>query len=473
MIKTKIGFLPSNWESWDGNERTGKWAGGMRDRCVAVLETIPGIDLVVPTREMTGDGCISDIPQARLLLELFKKEDIKGLIIGNMTFGMEVAVGALLSGLSREMPILHFATRSGPIGEDGSRSTDTWCGQFMTISAIKRRGFIYEHLITTDPEEGEFKQKVGEFVRAICAIAHFRGARIGQVGTRPTLFESQFWNEQLMQKKFSQTIVPMDLSTAFLHMDEIPMDDPDVLRIAAEIANGAVVGDVHTDKSLINQARYELSLIRIAKELDVESMAVNCWTRIQEIYGISACSTFGRLNDQGLITACEVDVLGAVTMWILYNASLRQAIPDFVDWTDLHPTEKDVFLAWHCGNAAPSLCAGGCEKRLMRNERMIQWCETCHGAMEFRLREGPITCARLVEYDGEFTMFFGKGEIIDIKPYIRGAYGWVKVADIRDWETKMAEHGIIHHGVLIHDPAVADSLEMFCKYLGIKSVRGA
>ena len=40
MLCTKIGFVPSNWESWNG----GNWAEGMRDRCVAVLEKIPGID---------------------------------------------------------------------------------------------------------------------------------------------------------------------------------------------------------------------------------------------------------------------------------------------------------------------------------------------------------------------------------------------------------------------------------------------
>jgi L-fucose isomerase-like protein len=104
---------------------------------------------------------------------------------------------------------------------------------------------------------------------------------------------------------------------------------------------------------------------------------------------------------------------------------------------------------------------------------MIQWCPTCHGALEFRLRPGPVTCARLVEYDGEYTMFFGTGEIVDMPPFVRGAYGWVRVADVFDWENKMIEHGIIHHGTLIHDPAVADALEMFCYFLGITSVRGA
>jgi L-fucose isomerase-like protein len=473
MFKTKIGFLPSNWESWDGSEFSGKWAGKMRDRCIAVMETVPGMKLVVPPKEMTGDGCVSDQDQAKLVLEYFKKENIQGLIIGNMTFGMEVAVGYILSGINKDMPILHFATRSGPIAPNGSRSTDTWCGQFMTASAIKRRGFTFVHINTCNPEDQYFKDKIEMFIRAVCAVSRFKGARFGQIGARPTLFESQFWSEENMQKNFSQMVIPMDLATAFARLDAISPEEPEVKRIVKEIVDDAEISDEYTDQSIINQARYELSLERIAKELDVNAIAVNCWTQIQERYGISACSTYGRLNEKGLLTACEVDLLGAVSMWVVYCAALGEAKPVFIDWTDLHPTEENIWLAWHCGNAASSLCAEGCTKKLVRNERMIQWVPQCHGALEFRLKEGLVTCARLVEYEGQYTMFFGTGEIVDIPPFVRGAYGWVKVNDVFDWENKMVENGIIHHGTLIHDPKVADALEMFCKYLGIKAVRGA
>jgi L-fucose isomerase-like protein len=475
MFKTKIGFIPSNWDAWDGNDTYGKWAGKMRDRCVAAMKKIPGMDLIVPPKEMTADGCINDINDADKVLKYFLAEEVQGLIIGNMTFGMEVAVGAFLSGLpNKNMPILHFCTRSGPYSAEGVRLTDTWCGQFMTCSAIKRRGFTFVHINTCNPEDAYFTDSLSVFVRAVSAISRFKGARFGQIGARPQLFESQFWSEENMQRKFSQMVIPMDLATAFKKLDEVSPSDPAVLKIADEIRKGAgEISDGYTDKDIITQARYELSLMNIQKELGVSAMAVNCWTRIQEVYGISACSTFGRLNDKGIITACEVDLLGAATMWAIYCAALGESVPDFIDWTDLHPTKENIWLAWHCGNAAPSLCDASCKSKLVRNERMIQWCPTCHGALEFKLKFGPVTCARMVEYEGEYTMFFGTGEIIDTEPFVRGAYGWVKVKDVFDWENKMIENGIIHHGTLIHDPKVADALEMFCKFLGIKAVRGA
>lgn len=470
----KIGFIPSNWEAWDGSTATGRWAGPMRDRCIAALAGVPGLELISPPKEMTGDGCVSDVVQARKVLEYFRDQRIQGILLGNMTFGQEVsAVGTLVDGLSPELPILHFATRSGPIGTDGSRSTDTWCGQFMTTSALKRRGRIFTHLRTCNPEEPQFRQSVAVFTRAVNAIARFRHARFGQLGTRPALFESQVWNEQQLQKQFGQMVVPMDLDTVLNRVETTNADDPEVRRTEGEIRAMASRIDEDRPGDLLMQARYEVALKRIVAELDVQAIAVNCWTRLQERFGISACSTFARLNDQGLITACEVDVLGAITMWAIYQLGLGLTPPDFIDWTDMHPSQENVWLAWHCGNAAPSLCAKGCKQRLTRNERMIQWCPTCHGALEQRLRNGPVTCGRLVEYDGKFSFFFGRGEVVDIPPFVRGAYGWVKVADLGDWEDKMVEHGVIHHGVLIHDPLVAEALPLFCRFLGIQAVQGA
>ena len=63
---------------------------------------------------------------------------------------------------------------------------------------------------------------VETFARAVCAISRFRGARFGQVGTRPQLFESQAWSEEQMQRQFGQRVVSVDLDTAFACVDAIP-----------------------------------------------------------------------------------------------------------------------------------------------------------------------------------------------------------------------------------------------------------
>ena len=211
---------------------------GPCDRCVAVLESIPGLELACPTHEMTGDGCVSDEAQARQLLAYFKREDIQGLLIGNMTFGMEVAVGTLLSGLRKDMPILHFATRSGPISANGSRSTDTWCGQFMTASAIKRRGFKFLHLNTCNPEDAAFREKM-ETSPAPCAPSAASKARaLGRSARARCSSSRNAGAKSQLQKQFGQMVVPMDLDTAFTRVDAIATDDPEVQAVVAEISGG-------------------------------------------------------------------------------------------------------------------------------------------------------------------------------------------------------------------------------------------
>ena len=90
---------------------------------------------------------------------------------------------------------------------------------------------------------------------------------------------------------------------------------------------------------------------------------------MQEVYGISPCYAMGRLTDRGIMTACEVDVYGALTMLFQYLAALGKTVPHFIDWTIRHQEQENTFLAWHCGNAPPSLA--GEKSRVDRPARTI------------------------------------------------------------------------------------------------------
>ena len=173
----KIGFVPSSWESWDGNQYTGRLAEKMRDRCLAAMNAVGVAEIIVPSKDLTDGGLVGSIEEGAKAAELFIRENIDALVIGNMNFGMEVAVGEVLSHLRKDLPILHFCTRSGPISDKGNRSTDNWCGQFMTASAIKRRGFNFTHILTCDPEEQKFRDGWANFVRAMYALKSFKNAK--------------------------------------------------------------------------------------------------------------------------------------------------------------------------------------------------------------------------------------------------------------------------------------------------------
>ena len=466
MITAKIGFIPSHRVPFGED-----WAVKMRRETVAELKKVPGLDLVVPEKSLTTNGLVRDMADARKTLKLFEQEKVAGVIVGGMTFGHETsAVGGIIANLPKGTPVLQFAAKGAPIGKDGTRASDSWCGQFMITSAMKRRGIVFEHIPTCFPSEPIFREAVARFVRACAARNGFNGARIGQIGARPEEFESVWWDEASLQKSFNQTVLPIDLDDLFARVESVPPTGAETKKVIRQIKRGIDLGDTPPE-FVTTMARYEIALESLAREKDLVAMGVNCWTRIQERFGICVCSSLGRLTDKGIMCACEVDIYGAATMLAAYLASLGKIAPHFIDWTELHPTRKNVFLAWHCGNAPRSACQGDCQPCL--KDHSILPVKPSWGTLEFKLQPGPVTCCRLVEYDGQFTMFIGQGEVIDCGPKVRGSYGWVKVADVYDWEQKMVEHGIIHHGVLVHDPEVADALESFCRFNGIEVVRGA
>jgi len=465
MQKVKIGFLPSHRVPFGED-----WARQLRRRCLAAFKKIEGLEVVVPDERLTEGGLVRNHAEGLAALELFRRERVAGVIVGGMTFGHETsAVGVVISGLERGTPVLHFATKGAPIAADGLRASDSWCGQFMITSAMKRRGIVYEHIPTCFPEEPVFAEWAQRFTRACAAREAFVGARIGQIGARPEEFESVWWDEATMQKDFNQTVVPVDLDDVFSRVEAVSPDAKETKTTLAEIRAGADITDFPAE-AVTNLARYEVALRALAKEKSLTAMGVNCWSRVQARIGISVCSALGRLTDSGLMASCEVDIYGAASMLAAFGASLDRVPPHFIDWTELHPSLENVWLAWHCGNAPPSTCCPGC--RACLRDHSILPLESSWGTREFRLKPGPVTCCRLVEYEGEWTMFIGQGEVIESEPYVRGSYGWVKVADVFDWEQKMVDHGIIHHGVLIHDPAVAAALESFCKFMGISVLRG-
>ena len=134
MQKVKVGFVPSHRVPF-GEE----WAADIRARCLKVMEKVPGLEVVVPDTSMTQSGVVRNLQDARKVVKLFRDQEVVGVILGGVTFGHETsAVGGVLAEMPKGTPVLHFATK-GKVNEDGTRPSDSWCGQFMITSAMKRR----------------------------------------------------------------------------------------------------------------------------------------------------------------------------------------------------------------------------------------------------------------------------------------------------------------------------------------------
>ncbi len=464
MEKIKVGFVPAHREPFDE-----EWAIQMRRRCLDAFSKIKELEVVVPDEALTRNGLVRDDADAGKAIQLFKEERINGLIIGTMTFGDEVSALSAASAFSK-LPILLFGTKEGPFKPDGGRKSDSFCGTLSISSGLCRRKISFVFAGILFPEEKAFLDAVQNFMRVCSIVRGFIGAKIGLVGPRPERFETCIFSEDAMMKQFKQRVVPISLLDIVNRISKLRDDAPEVQKIIREIRKQADLTGIK-EETVRKIAKLEHILKDFAEEKSLSGMGVQCWTAIQEVYGVSSCYAMGRLTDQGIMTSCEVDIYGTLTMLIQYLASLKTMPPHFIDWTIQHQEKENMFLAWHCGNAPPSLACEGCKVAFKSHSILgeVLGLERSAGTAEFQLKPGDVTLCRLVEYDGKFKMFITKGEIIKTDQSLRGSWSWVKVPNLDILYRTLVEEGFIHHASLIHGDHV-QAIKDACRFLDVEPV---
>ncbi|MEM1525788.1 MAG: hypothetical protein QW775_05905 [Ignisphaera sp.] len=464
MEKIRIGFTPLHRYPFDES-----WAQELKARFIKVIEEKfrNHLELIYPTEKLTKMGLVTDDDDAEVAIKLFKEKGIEGLVLITLTFGDELA-GARVAEEFKGYPIAVFTTKEPQPLPGGFRRSDSFCGTLSLTSALYRRKipFLFGGIVF--PEDEAFAKEFETFLRVVSIYRSFIGTRVGLIGPRPERFETVTFTEAKMAEKFKQRVVHLTLLEVVEEARKLSDNDPEVTRITSEIESSMNVSQVPRD-IILKMAKLEAVLRRIVKEKRLSGLGFRCWTEIQRYYGLSPCNVLGRLTQNGVMSACEVDIYGVLTMIIQYAASLGTSPPFFIDWTIKHPTKPNVFLAWHCGNAPPALfCAPG---NLLYHSIMYRdvGVERAYGTLEGRLKPDTVTIARLVEYDGEFKLFVTKGRSIEEEANFRGSWVWVEVPDLEKVYRTLIEEGFIHHASMIYGDYV-ESIVKAAKILGIKTV---
>ncbi|MFH1009325.1 MAG: hypothetical protein V1800_17760 [Candidatus Latescibacterota bacterium] len=463
MEKVRLGFIPAHRVPFDED-----WAVQMRKRTLEALKAIEEIEVVVPDAQLTPNGLVRDDADAEKVIGLFEEQGVEGLLLGAMTFGDEISAVTIVENM--DLPTLLFGTKEGAFTADGGRRSDAFCGTLSISSGLYRRKIPFVFSGICFPEEEGFLRDVRQFAGTVSAIQAFMGAKIGLVGPRPERFETCAINEFPMIEQFGQRVVQTSMSDIFGAARALDDADSAVIRIVNAIKAGADCSAV-SDNAILKMAKLEQALLEFAEEKALSGMGVQCWTAMQTDYGISSCTTMGRLTEQGIMTACEVDIHGVLTMLAQYRATLGRTVPHFIDWTIRHQENENAFLSWHCGNAPQCLAAANSKPQLRPHSILGNMLseECSQGCAEFQLKPGTVTFNRLVEYDGEFKMLITNGEILPSDQKLRGAWSWVEVPSLDILYRTLVEEGFTHHASMIHGD-VSGQLVDFCMFLGIETV---
>ncbi len=477
-VKVKLGFVPSYRFFFS------PWCAKMRDESLAVLRSIEGVEVVVPEAAPEGvapnpaegttrTGAISGLDDGEGVAEFFRRQGVDGIVLCPLDFGDERSASKIAEKLG--VPVLLYATKEPPAVENASlaRVSDSYCGNLSMASGLYRRDIPFRYAGIFFPEDEELRYEFEIFVAAVAVVKALKGARIGQVGVRPGTFETVAYDEVAMINKFQQNVIPVNISDIVAQAKALADDDPEVLAIIADIRD-TVAEITVADDYLLNEAKVELALRRFWQENKLSAMAVQCWPSIGREMGISVCALYGRLTENEMLTACEVDVVGALSMMVNYYAGMGRIKPHFIDWTIQHRENENWLLAWHCGNAPVSLAADPTKtalrsRRNMTGEGEIVEHDGTAGLYQFQIAPGPVTFCRLAEYDGEWKMLIATGEIVPSDEDLAGTWSWVEVTDHAELYRTLVEEGFIHHASMIHGDQVDVLLEV-CEFLDIEPV---
>ena len=239
-------------------------------------------------------------------------------------------------------------------------------------------------------------------------------------------------------------------------------------------------GNMHPEK-LAQTAQFELALTTFfednlgSREFGV--YANKCWPSFEPAFGFTPCYVNSRLATRGIPVACEVDIYGAVSEYMLQLASLTPAtlldinntVPDDLEAADLKGAgREDLFMGFHCGNT-PSchLCAGFALKHQVIMHRLMEPDSkpdiTC-GTLEGTLKPGPMTLFRLQSTpEGDDLMScLAEGHVLDADPQSFGSIGICAIPGFRRFyrhvllERKFAHHTAVafaHAGRVLFDAA--------------------
>lgn len=412
-------------------------------------------------------GSVETYEHAKICAALFKKhqDEIDGILVVLPNFGDEkgVADAIKLSGL--RVPILVQAYPDDLAALDINHRRDAFCGKISVCNNLRQYGFNYSltSLHTSSPKNESFKADLEKFVRVCRVVKGLRNVRLGAIGARPAAFTTVRYSEKILQAH-GMSVTTIDLSEIFGNAAMLSDDDGKVKDKLSNIKAYAKHASVPSPL-LVKMAKLGIVISDWMEANELDASAIQCWTSIQQNYGISACTLMSMMSDQLMPSACELDITGAVSMYALQLAS---GFPGaLVDWNNNYKDDPDRCALFHCGNWASSFVPDN-EIRTASILGTTLGEENTYGAMAGRASAGPLTYARVSTDDvhGVIRTYTGEGELTDDPLDTFGHQAVAHVPGLQSLMKYVCKNGFEHHVAITMGKVAAVLDEAFTTYMG-------
>jgi L-fucose isomerase-like protein len=428
-----------------------------------------GIQAVIPEVTATGHGAVESLAEARLCAEVFRqhRDQIDGILVTLPNFGDERAVANTIRFADLDVPVLVHAFPDDLVHMTIDQRRDSFCGKMSVCNNLRQYGLPFslttQH--TSDPAGASFQADLSAFAATCRLVRGLRRARIGLIGARPANFTTVRFSEKLLEHA-GISVETLDLSDVLGRIDRL---DAGAAAVGAKRQAIELYSDCRGTPEAAVTKMAKLGVVidqwRAANQLD--AISIQCWSSLQENFGVVPCTIMSMASDSLLPAACEADVTGAVSMLALALASGGPAA--LVDWNNNYGDDPDKAVVFHCSNLPKSIMVDA-KPRMESNAILgnVFGPENAFGTIVGRVKAAPFTYLRVSTDDaeGRVRAYMGEGEFTLDELDTFGGYGVVSVPRLQELLAYICENGFEHHVALAQARVASVLSEALTKYLG-------
>jgi L-fucose isomerase-like protein len=438
---------------------------------IAALESA-GIRPIVLTPEETAHGAVETYEDAKKCAALFKahEAEIDGIIITLPNFGEERGLADTLRLANLRVPVLVQATPDHAGKMTIAYRRDSFCGKMSICNNLKQYGIPYSltRLHTEAPDSDAFKQDL-QWFSSVCRIVRgMKNLRIGAIGARPTAFNTVRYSEKLLEQS-GITVETLDLSEIFGRIERLPDLDDAVQNKLSTIKKYVSTTSV-PEAALLKMSKLGAVIDTWMKASELTVSSVQCWTSMEEYFGVVPCTVMSMMSESLLPSACEVDTMGTISMYALTLASETPSA--LLDWNNNYGDDPDKAVCFHCSNLPKHFF----KEVKMDFQQIIAGTvgkDNTYGTLDGVVKAGAMSYARFStdDFHGGIAGYVGEGRFTDDPLNTFGGAGVVEIPKMQELLRYICENAFEHH-VAANFSTVASSVEEAAsKYLGWKMHR--
>jgi len=426
-----------------------------------------GLEAVMLGADDTKLGGVETHADARNCAALFRKhrDHLGGILVVLPNFGDERGVVDTLKLAGLDVPVLVQGYPDDLDRLDVARRRDAFCGKISVCNNLRQAGIPFsltqKHVV--HPRDASFRADLERFLAVCRVVRGLRKARLGAVGARPGAFNTVRYSEKILERN-GISVTTIDLSEILGEAAGLGETDRRVQSKINEIQAYVTTTGVPRS-SLVQMARLGVVLDEFVAKHCLDATAIQCWSSVQQNHGCNVCTSMSMMSENYLPSACEVDVMGALTMYAMQLASGSPSA--LVDWNNNYGTDEDKCVLFHCGNWAKSFLP---DARVSTAPILGTTLgeQNTYGALEGRTPGGPLTFGRITTDDlrGVIRAYVGEGELTNDELRTFGTRAVARVPQLQKLMRYICNEGFEHHVVMNASRTAGVLAEAWERYLG-------